>query len=177
MAHPRSRGENPQSVVAIQRARGSSPLTRGKPPRVLAHTASDGLIPAHAGKTPSWRPPRSSPPAHPRSRGENSLILTGSAGGCGSSPLTRGKPPLYSTFTARRRLIPAHAGKTPTRSGQSAQWAAHPRSRGENADSIRSISPVGGSSPLTRGKRAYLGLHGAILRLIPAHAGKTPHHP
>ena len=173
MAHPRSRGENPQSVVAIQRARGSSPLTRGKPPRVLAHTASDGLIPAHAGKTPSWRPPRSSPPAHPRSRGENSLILTGSAGGCGSSPLTRGKPPLYSTFTARRRLIPAHAGKTPTRSGQSAQWAAHPRSRGENSASSVNVMDGVGSSPLTRGKPPPGSPRPHLPRLIPAHAGKT----
>ena len=50
-AHPRSRGENCGSRALASRARGSSPLTRGKP---LAYTEADdarGLIPAHAGKT------------------------------------------------------------------------------------------------------------------------------
>ena len=51
--------------------------------------------------------------------------------------------------------------------------AAHPRSRGEN----RSRAPSGpsrtGSSPLTRGKLDVVPEIAAVVRLIPAHAGKT----
>ena len=51
--------------------------------------------------------------------------------------------------------------------------AAHPRSRGENSltDALRNSGL--GSSPLTRGKRAPGGPMQALIRLIPAHAGKT----
>ena len=50
---------------------------------------------------------------------------------------------------------------------------AHPRSRGENGLGWPGLAWDGGSSPLTRGKRA--GLRGASWGrgLIPAHAGKT----
>ena len=50
-AHPRSRGENSISGLIVDRATGSSPLTRGKPPPLLGRLAASGLIPAHAGKT------------------------------------------------------------------------------------------------------------------------------
>ena len=50
-AHPRSRGENQVAVLAIRRAAGSSPLTRGKHGRSRLLRARGGLIPAHAGKT------------------------------------------------------------------------------------------------------------------------------
>ena len=91
--------------------------------------------------------------AHPRSRGENvvkpgSLILEP-----GSSPLTRGKLGGVRPTHLRKRLIPAHAGKTGTMPGAGPFLWAHPRSRGEN----RILKPGGyllaGSSPLTRGKR------------------------
>ena len=53
LAHPRSRGENMQAAMQLTRDNGSSPLTRGKRATALAVLADDGLIPAHAGKTPS----------------------------------------------------------------------------------------------------------------------------
>ena len=49
-AHPRSRGENPDTVEITVDAPGSSPLTRGKFKQRLQHRAPEGLIPAHAGK-------------------------------------------------------------------------------------------------------------------------------
>ena len=51
--------------------------------------------------------------------------------------------------------------------------AAHPRSRGENMVSLVSGRAFSGSSPLTRGKRFSVGAGLRIVRLIPAHAGKT----
>ena len=50
---------------------------------------------------------------------------------------------------------------------------AHPRSRGENAPPRDRRRGVGGSSPLTRGKRARPLQRRDPERLIPAHAGKT----
>ena len=50
---------------------------------------------------------------------------------------------------------------------------AHPRSRGENSYHAQTLQLQGGSSPLTRGKRAAHPVWTAGHRLIPAHAGKT----
>ena len=134
---------------------GSSPLTRGKRRARLPKGRRVRLIPAHAGKTPRRPPIRMSSPAHPRSRGENQRRSSARAGDTGSSPLTRGKRKRAAHAQRRRRLIPAHAGKT----------------RGD----VLPVVGDRGSSPLTRGKR-----HGGIERrprgrLIPAHAGKTLH--
>ena len=50
-AHPRSRGENASRDWPLIVARGSSPLTRGKPNDVAPPVGDGRLIPAHAGKT------------------------------------------------------------------------------------------------------------------------------
>ena len=90
-AHPRSRGENLLHEIATMGTVGSSPLTRGKLSRCAGSPASQGLIPAHAGKM-YGRARRASPTrAHPRSRGENWRVSPVSPRWVGSSPLTRGK--------------------------------------------------------------------------------------
>ncbi|EDN80078.1 hypothetical protein ACTODO_00514 [Schaalia dentiphila ATCC 17982] len=111
-AHPRSRGENGPGMPSISRPPGSSPLTRGKRARSPTGSRSKGLIPAHAGKTAEVCAGALPGPAHPRSRGENLEDSLDSAGGLGSSPLTRGKPTRMPGELSRWRLIPAHAGKT-----------------------------------------------------------------
>ena len=50
-AHPRSRGENILSFTQDAYTAGSSPLTRGKLGPVDLGDVTQGLIPAHAGKT------------------------------------------------------------------------------------------------------------------------------
>ncbi len=172
-AHPRSRGENQVSHLFGVRARGSSPLTRGKPRSMIWASIGSGLIPAHAGKTASssCRPDTST--AHPRSRGENPPGHPGPQGDQGSSPLTRGKPLLISPSLPVSRLIPAHAGKTLRTIANRAFMTAHPRSRGENLVGLNSGPELGGSSPLTRGKLARPHPRQPGPRLIPAHAGKT----
>ena len=132
-----------------------------------------GLIPAHAGKTPS-HPARSGGAwAHPRSRGENQALDPDVLREVGSSPLTRGKPTVWAWVGLGWRLIPAHAGKT-RRRGRSrrARWA-HPRSRGENSPFSHIVFGVLGSSPLTRGKLRCQATTPGAVGLIPAHAGKT----
>ena len=152
---------------------GSSPLTRGKQDPGSPKKQLCGLNPAHAGKT---APSTSSPWAgwaHPRSRGENSERTEYLKRGSGSSPLTRGKHLHASIENQRKRLIPAHAGKTRTASPAECHSGAHPRSRGENVRDGRVVGDCQGSSPLTRGKQALGGVQDAQGGLIPAHAGKT----
>ena len=110
------------------------------------------LIPAHAGKTQIAPSLKGLNEAHPRSRGENPLMVD--APGCvaGSSPLTRGKLGRRGGGRGHRGLIPAHAGKTCRRPRSSPPGRAHPRSRGENRLTYFWNSQKVGSSPLTRGK-------------------------
>ena len=91
-----------------------------------------GLIPAHAGKTLRWCSRWRRGAAHPRSRGENTLIRADDKEFKGSSPLTRGKPVEGPRRLFERGLIPAHAGKTQVRMVELERNWAHPRSRGEN---------------------------------------------
>ena len=153
---------------------GSSPLTRGKLGPEVAKSRCRGLIPAHAGKTALVSRADDSFGAHPRSRGENSTEGVSISAVTGSSPLTRGKPRPASQHHTKTRLIPAHAGKTSGRDVSSGHGAAHPRSRGENIPQKFRPSRAQGSSPLPRGKPAGARQRIEAVRLIPAHAGKTP---
>ena len=174
VAHPRSRGENTPLYLRLALTAGSSPLTRGKRRRCWSAFQSIRLIPAHAGKTALAALHCGGVRAHPRSRGENRPADRLSLQAYGSSPLTRGKRVCQLVTSARWGLIPAHAGKT--RGGESnvRYRAAHPRSRGENAEKPRNADDGPGSSPLTRGKRFELQESREDTGLIPAHAGKTP---
>ena len=172
-AHPRSRGENVIGTFVAGFRAGSSPLTRGKRLCCADDRLDLGLIPAHAGKTSLTSPTSWQGWAHPRSRGENE-----GQGHClvrrrGSSPLTRGKQPSWTSTSCCWGLIPAHAGKTSSASTCSTNPGAHPRSRGENSYPRRRSGQAGGSSPLTRGKHRQSSHRCRGRGLIPAHAGKT----
>ena len=156
-AHPHSRGENANRAPRYCTVTGSSPLTRGKHAVLVRHVEARGLIPAHAGKTYSSQPTPCISRAHPRSRGENATDET--------------------TGGNQNGLIPAHAGKTRARTLRSEPYRAHPRSRGENTVSTRTSALSPGSSPLTRGKLSWHFRRRHRVRLIPAHAGKTPYRP
>ena len=134
-----------------------------------------GLIPAHAGKTLFQQAEQIRVGAHPRSRGENLGGLVENRARQGSSPLTRGKPRKRGAGQDRRRLIPAHAGKTARERDADGGVGAHPRSRGENDYHEHMSALTSGSSPLTRGKRVSRVVDLIDPGLIPAHAGKTHH--
>ena len=172
-AHPRSRGENTVKGEFKFRDEGSSPLTRGKHIQESRCLAQARLIPAHAGKTGWAISTRSPGSAHPRSRGENTEVVALLMPIAGSSPLTRGKQRRAPYKVKGGRLIPAHAGKTWSLRDAWSLGAAHPRSRGENCPFLWRVVGGDGSSPLTRGKRHSCRPLGSLVRLIPAHAGKT----
>ena len=134
-AHPRSRGENSTARVGRRTFGGSSPLTRGKLYLLPPGSLPSRLIPAHAGKTSAGSSILASQSAHPRSRGENLRNALCIVTKEGSSPLTRGKRQLCVCVRVRKRLIPAHAGKTAVDYVLADIQGAHPRSRGENVSS------------------------------------------
>ena len=110
---------------------------------------------------------------HPRSRGENFLGVEPLQFRGGSSPLTRGKPEHVEARGLEVGIIPAHAGKTSRVGLIASRRRDHPRSRGENDNVTRMRVPIGGSSPLTRGKHTAGAAGGRRGGIIPAHAGKT----
>ena len=111
--------------------------------------------------------------AHPRSRGENSIVVGAARAAAGSSPLTRGKQTKLLQALDPDGLIPAHAGKTRRLVCLAVRARAHPRSRGENGGETVRIPYGWGSSPLTRGKPGFCPPRRPRERLIPAHAGTT----
>ena len=172
-AHPRSRGENYLAACLDCGVKGSSPLTRGKQSNERRPNRWFGLIPAHAGKTCPRNRHRSSPRAHPRSRGENSTSSGFPGTIWGSSPLTRGKLLCVVCALLHIGLIPAHAGKTPaSQRSRGFRWA-HPRSRGENTQEQAPASDHAGSSPLTRGKPNRLSLTCTKTRAHPRSRGEN----
>ena len=91
----------------------------------------------------------------------------------GSSPLTRGKRLAIVQRHFRRRLIPAHAGKTQRRFLRRRSPGAHPRSCGENVSWLVGCPRFAGSSLLMRGKLPVLRGELSCAWLIPTHTGKT----
>ena len=153
-AHPRVCGENSHYEWEGCDCPGSSPRVRGKPRHRTAPRATDGLIPACAGKT-TLRPPMCrGRPAHPRVCGENAPFACVRSCVSGSSPRVRGKPPGRPCTTSAR--------------------AAHPRVCGENSASELPWFGSVGSSPRVRGKRHDWPVTTDSTGLIPACAGKTP---
>ena len=131
-AHPRSRGDHPNSTRGAENLTGSSPLARGPPVNSSAHRSERGLIPARAGTTLVKKFFLTCAGAHPRSRGDHLVSWTGLMALWGSSPLARGPRVLRLPQSPRPGLIPARAGTTLCWRRASLRGWAHPRSRGDH---------------------------------------------
>ena len=151
-AHPRSRGDHLEPNLNNVAAAGSSPLARGPQKAVYTPGHLAGLIPARAGTTRHCCRRSSARRAHPRSRGDHLLAVSGMALSMGSSPLARGPRMTHHHEAVPTGLIPARAGTT----------HFYPPYR-------RTL----GSSPLARGPRS-VDVSGTNREgLIPARAGTT----
>ncbi len=104
-AHPRSRGEHQRFLLIMLGHYGSSPLTRGARGSDRGEWKSGGLIPAHAGSTPTAPAASAAIWAHPRSRGEHHARYVRPRNGEGSSPLTRGAHLLNSRNSSLKRIL------------------------------------------------------------------------
>ena len=132
---------------------GSPPHTRGKVQADRLFLPSDGITPAHAGKS-----------KHPEYKRYMNL---------GSPPHTRGKDLSAINLTPFRRITPAHAGKSRDMGEEGRDGQDHPRTRGEKKiHTIVSID-VAGSPPHTRGKARNRRRSDLRIGITPAHAGKS----
>ena len=120
------------------------------------------------------RPPPERGPDHPRIRGEHPSECDEGHIVTGSSPHTRGALGLSVPPTAVLRIIPAYAGSTPFSLSPLLYLQDHPRIRGEHRVRRRRFRSGKGSSPHTRGARAWEGPRRSGGRIIPAYAGSTP---
>ena len=151
-AHPRAGGENWMPSHRRPAPAGSSPRGRGKPFRAVCTAFKGGLIPARAGKTVADAARASRWWAHPRAGGENVGRDCDKRGDEGSSPRGRGKRISEIADCTQSGLIPARAGKTPTKQASRSRARAHPRAGGENPRTPFFLSSRQGSSPRGRGK-------------------------
>ena len=134
---------------------GSSPHTRGLPPRIT-----------------TIRPPAMD---HPRTRGVYHPMGGVVSDTHGSSPHTRGLPAGSPALRRRRGIIPAHAGFTVEFLAQEEVQSDHPRTRGVYSHQRQTIKSPSGSSPHTRGLHLVHVPDVSGIGIIPAHAGFTPH--
>ena len=88
--HPRSRGEYHFGTARSDQSTGSSPLSRGIPPRGRRRARRRRIIPALAGNTDPVAVAHDGHLDHPRSRGEYVLQNIEWITAVGSSPLSRG---------------------------------------------------------------------------------------
>ena len=172
-AHPRSRGEHIGRSDLDTVIDGSSPLARGTWFQSTGSTHAFRLIPARAG---NMSPPRSQPyrpAAHPRSRGEHFVVFAVACGCFGSSPLARGTLAFFIRHITHTRLIPARAGNIAIMTSTSTPAAAHPRSRGEHANSLFIFPPPARLIPARAGNilRGLLGHY-----RVPAHPRSRGEH-
>ena len=106
-AHPRAGGENVTAAKPQKGGAGSSPRRRGKRDVRARKMPAVRLIPAHAGKTRRESRRQAGSRAHPRSRGENVMLMVFAAVCPGSSPRRRGQRHRLGRVTLHARLIPA----------------------------------------------------------------------
>ena len=171
--HPRIRGEHALPPLRPASARGSSPHTRGARMETRRGQSQRRIIPAYAGST--W--PRSKERApwwdHPRIRGEHTASTAAELSAEGSSPHTRGAPPLAGLLPPKPGIIPAYAGSTRISVCPFDVLPDHPRIRGEHIMREWYKQHPGGSSPHTRGAPGLsVGRRGEA-GIIPAYAGST----
>ena len=110
---------------------------------------------------------------HPRARGEHIDRIPIRIPNSGSSPRTRGTLYQHHTLGGSTRFIPAHAGNTRHHVMHNEHSSVHPRARGEHGYRGSRTDCTTGSSPRTRGTRAFWTRSTMTWRFIPAHAGNT----
>ena len=171
--HPRACGANIISVALCFIRLGSSPRMRGKPIGAFRFFGCVRIIPAHAGQTCNHGQLAEPVPDHPRACGANPFCLARVGLSGGSSPRMRGKPVFGGECTLESRIIPAHAGQTPSRRRKATRCPDHPRACGANAPAAGTCRCAPGSSPRMRGKQRFVVSIVCSFRIIPAHAGQT----
>ena len=171
--HPRTCGEHGLNMPSIAPATGSSPHVRGTRPDGGGRTLAARFIPARAGNTGGFAPPRLPMTVHPRTCGEHGTMRLSVAVCIGSSPHVRGTPYLGGAVDSGPRFIPARAGNTRKPRFRFALTSVHPRTCGEHFTVTGLTAGTTGSSPHVRGTLVDPRPQPLGFRFIPARAGNT----
>ncbi len=110
--HPRGRGEQFPSLYPQHSTRGSSPQARGTAGATRGVWLRCRFIPAGAGNRIPLNQAKVILPVHPRGRGEQPSMYTGTLRSRGSSPRARGTDGVAPAPLGGRRFIPAGAGNS-----------------------------------------------------------------
>ena len=171
--HPRTCGEKPFVKPPSFFGMGSPPHMRGKVSLTFSRKTTDGITPAHAGKSYSQEKRQDHFRDHPRTCGEKCLQNVAAIEKTGSPPHMRGKVVFHPHISARRGITPAHAGKRRLTARTSSLAMDHPRTCGEKPGVFKQQRRMTGSPPHMRGKVSgsdnLIAPHG----ITPAHAGKS----
>ena len=150
--HPRRRGENPDAFVDGDHHQEAPPQARGKQHRADGAHPAVGSTPAGAGETLVEEDRVVASGKHPRRRGENTTAAARLARVTEAPPQARGKHPGDGRWAVRHGSTPAGAGKTSRSSTRSPCSGKHPRRRGENRTSRRTVVRPREAPPQARGK-------------------------
>ncbi len=155
--HPRTRGEDYQQFQRKARTNGPPPHARGRRGVATSLVSRERTTPARAGKT--WAIGRwwSTPRDHPRTRGEDDLLIDQEKSFDGPPPHARGRPCAGSSASIPRR--------------------DHPRTRGEDPLTLRDLMQPTGPPPHARGRRKIDLYELVDSGTTPARAGKTSPRP
>ena len=171
--HPRPCGEKLPTIALIRTCKGSPPPMRGKGPLCAIKSARRRITPAHAGKRSAAQSVLRALQDHPRPCGEKQSASTETKRNIGSPPPMRGKGSTIGIIRTIRRITPAHAGKSIDAFAIYSASGDHPRPCGEKLAKYSFGGSIAGSPPPMRGKAKLKSGFRAILRITPAHAGKS----
>ena len=152
---------------------GSPPHMRGKGSPPPCYYVRGGITPAHAGKSARKLYESIYGEDHPRTCGEKLPIIKVFQKSLGSPPHMRGKGVLTVPTFIRKRITPAHAGKSRSSKNFLHIHQDHPRTCGEKTHYPRFRGRLSGSPPHMRGKDIVVCDRSYSVRITPAHAGKS----
>ena len=146
------RGTNQTQIQQSKMLQGSPPLARDKSCKIESFPLSIGITPACAGQIRYKRYAQRCRQDHPRLRGTNNASKN-------VTRYTLGSPPLARDKLLSKILNNSFTGITPACAGQICEYSPvifirqdHPRLRGTNIDTVKSIKQCPGSPPLARDK-------------------------
>ena len=171
--HPRVCGEQSIRAGGAYPCCGSSPRVRGTAGNGKTEKPEHRFIPACAGNSLLHQQAFQFCTVHPRVCGEQLIGLVNIGLSVGSSPRVRGTDYFFLSLAHKSRFIPACAGNSKDKEGESAPIPVHPRVCGEQGYLGRLDVNERGSSPRVRGTGSSHASNSRVLRFIPACAGNS----
>ena len=171
--HPRTCGEQSESVFSFSIITGSPPHMRGTAAAALAILLLPRITPAHAGNSLNAYTIRHGTEDHPRTCGEQFRVCAAMLAILGSPPHMRGTDFNWFFPVSECRITPAHAGNSKSVGDINCLSWDHPRTCGEQYTKVHRITGDKGSPPHMRGTASDVSCSVCSTWITPAHAGNS----